>query len=373
MKQEEMSDICTILVEGQDGRAEVMDQVRKQHKPVVIVVPEYASQVFQSPEDFQDLRRVKRECGIPITLVLPGHERMRNWARRQGFTVYASSETCARMLARRDRFNALRGISSPHFASESRSGSQNLERFTFPLLSEQDDDEEDDALWSWETEEPPDEEDMPGASSSRSAAPEGIEQFGTAWRITGNGWEMAWPAGERTTDGMVSLARQEQIANGKTPTREVSTLPLDLTQFVPSIQTGAVDRGEETPAANSYQETPDLYQKGFIGKAPAPKTPTRGVSTSRGADQRSPLVGVFGAGSGFPGANAPTTEPLYEHWTDQREKVVPREAIRSHTLVLVLTVLLILGLLGGIGFGYVLSLLHAGLGAMPWMAHLSFL
>src|SRR5579875_1652510 len=347
MKQEEMSDMCTILVEGQDERAEVMDQVRKQHKPVVIVVPEYASQIFQRPEDFRDLKRVKRECGIPVTLVLPGHERMRNWARRQGFTVYASSETCARALARRDRLNALRGIWFP--------GVENWGRLTLPLLSGQDDDEEDDALWSWETEEPPDEEDMPGASSSRSATPENdksdewdamtrigphpfpldkcgrdqsgpytggpyVERAGTAWRITGNGWEMAWSARERTTDGIVPLGRQEQVANdefptGKIPTRRVSgrepALPLDLTQLVPTIKSGAVDRGEETP----------------------------------------------------------TTEPLYEHWTDQHEKVIPPEAARGHTLVLMLTALLILGLLGGIGFGYVLSLLHAGLGAL----HLLFL
>jgi hypothetical protein len=345
MKQEEMSDMCTILVEGQDRRAEVMDQVRKQHKPVVIVVPEYASQVFQCPEDFQDLKRVKRECGIPITLVLPGHERTRNWARRQGFTVYASSETCARMLARRDRLNALRGISSPHFES----GSQNLGRFTFPLLSEQDDDEEDDALWSWETEEPPDEEDMPGASSSRSAAPEGIEQFGTAWRITGNGWEMAWPAGERTTDGIVSLARQAQVAQYDEP-----VMPLDLTQLVPSIQTGAVDRGEGTPVSQSDHVIPGDQTQGDPCGRPYNDT---GAWSS--------IVGAILCG--------PPTEPLYERWTDQREKVVPHESTRGHTLVLVLTILLILGLLGGIGFGYVLSLLHAGLGALPWMAHLSFL
>ena len=350
MKQEEMSDMCTILVEGQDGRGEVMDQVRKQHKPVVIVVPEYASQVFQRPEDFQDLRRVKRECGIPITLVLPGHERMRNWARRQGFTVYASSETCARMLARRDRLNALRGISSPPFENL---GSQNLGRFTFPLLSEQDDDEEDDALWSWETEEPPDEEDLPGASSSRSAAPEGIEQLGTAWRITGNGWEMAWPAGERTTDGIVSLARQEQIAQYDEP-----AMPLDLTQLVPSIQTGAVDRGEGTPASQPV----DQGEHAIWG------------DQSQGDHRGRPYNDTaWSFPRGRSGAQETTTEPLYEHWTDQHEKVVPHEATRGHTLVLVLTILLILGLLGGIGFGYVLSLLHAGLGALPWMAHLSFL
>jgi hypothetical protein len=318
MKQEEMSDMCTILVEEQDRCVEVMEQVRKQHKPVVIVVPERASQVFQRPEDFHDLKRVKRESGIPVTLILPGHERIRNWARRQGFTVYASSETCAKALARRDRLNALRGIMSTPYSG----------RLTAPPLSEQDD-EEDDALWSWETEEPPDEEEVPGASSSRSAAPESIKRFGTAWRITGDRWEMAWPTSERTTDGIVSLAWQEQAAQ-----HGEAAMSLSLTQLVPSIQAGAVDRGEETLAA---------------------RTPTREVSTYQ---------------------EAPITEPLYNHydqWSNQHEKVIPRERARKHTLVLVLTILLILGILGGISFGFVLSLLHTGLGMLPLMEHLSFL
>jgi hypothetical protein len=53
--------------------------------------------------------------------------------------------------------------------------------------------------------------------------------------------------------------------------------------------------------------------------------------------------------------------------------VIPRERARKHTLVLVLTILLILGILGGISFGFVLSLLHTGLGMLPLMEHLSFL
>lgn len=297
MKQEEMSDMCTILVEEQDRHIEVIDQVRKQHKPVVIVVSEQAAQVFQGPDDFRELKRARRECGIPVTLVLSGHERMRNWARRQGFTVYASAETCAKALARRDRLNALRGIAPPYDSKP-----------VMPLLSDDDeDDEEDDALWSWEHEEPPDEKLSGSALSSQCAALDSA-----AWRMTGgnNVWEPSWPVSDRTTDGMVSLAWQGQIAqHGR------STVPLHPTRLVADGESGAVHCGEGVPV-------PQLRQ-------------------------------------------APVTEPLHDNWSGQHEKVAPRGRSRGHTLALVLTILLILGILGGIGFGYVLSLLHAAPGAFP--------
>lgn len=106
MKFDEMSDISSILVEANDERAEVVRQVGLQRKPVVIVVPEWASHVFHHPGHFVELRQLKRQRGISITLVLMGNEQIRNYARRQGFAVYASQETCARALARRDRFRA---------------------------------------------------------------------------------------------------------------------------------------------------------------------------------------------------------------------------------------------------------------------------
>jgi hypothetical protein len=113
MKQEEMNDISTILVEATDERAAVIKQISKQTKPVVIVLPEQAEQIFRQPGDFFELKRLKRERGLSITLVISGHERIRNMARRQGFQVYTSAETCARALARRDRLYTMRGISLP--------------------------------------------------------------------------------------------------------------------------------------------------------------------------------------------------------------------------------------------------------------------
>ncbi|MBO0789693.1 MAG: hypothetical protein J2P36_01935 [Ktedonobacteraceae bacterium] len=108
MKLDEMSDMCTILVEPEDERAAVVSQVARQRKPVVIVVPELASHVFRHPGHFVELRQLKRQRGVAITLVIMGNEQIRNYARRQGFAVYSSQETCARALARRDRLYAAR-------------------------------------------------------------------------------------------------------------------------------------------------------------------------------------------------------------------------------------------------------------------------
>ncbi|MBE3558574.1 MAG: hypothetical protein IMW89_05030 [Ktedonobacteraceae bacterium] len=108
MKCDEMRDMCAILVEASDDRADVIGEVSRRRKPVVIIAQESASHLFQQPGDFAALRYLKQSRGIPITLVLMGSEQMRNYARRQGFTVYASQETCARALARRDRLYAVR-------------------------------------------------------------------------------------------------------------------------------------------------------------------------------------------------------------------------------------------------------------------------
>src|SRR5437660_12475015 len=78
MKQEEMNDISTILIEATDERSAVMNQVSKQTKPVIIVLPEQADQIFRQPGDFFELKRLKRERGLSITLVISGHERIRN-------------------------------------------------------------------------------------------------------------------------------------------------------------------------------------------------------------------------------------------------------------------------------------------------------
>src|SRR5579859_2586126 len=103
MKYDELSDISTILIEPGDEKATVLDHVSIQSKPVVVVLPDHANRVFQQPADFSELRRVRRQSGTSIMLVITGSERLRQWARRHGFPVYTSIEACGRALARRDR------------------------------------------------------------------------------------------------------------------------------------------------------------------------------------------------------------------------------------------------------------------------------
>ncbi len=102
MKHEEMSDISTILVEPTDEKSSVVRHVSMQKKPVVIVLPENASRVFQHPGDFGELRRIKRYLGTPITLVIQRNDRLRVLARRHGLPVYSSTEALARTLAPQD-------------------------------------------------------------------------------------------------------------------------------------------------------------------------------------------------------------------------------------------------------------------------------
>lgn len=102
MKHEEMSDISTILVEPTDEQSSVVRRVSTQNKPVVIVLPENASSVFQHPGDFAKLKRLKQYLGTSITLVIQGNDRLKVWARRQGLTVYPSIETLAYELSERD-------------------------------------------------------------------------------------------------------------------------------------------------------------------------------------------------------------------------------------------------------------------------------
>ena len=99
MKKEETSAIATVMVEPDDEKASVVGWVSSQNKPVVIVLP--TNVVFRRPGDLLELKRVALVREVPIILVISENERLRQWARRQGFSVYASVETCARALAQR--------------------------------------------------------------------------------------------------------------------------------------------------------------------------------------------------------------------------------------------------------------------------------
>jgi hypothetical protein len=103
MKFDEMNDMCSILIEPGDSREDILQLLAQQRKAVVLVVPERAAHVFQHGMHFAELRQLKRQRGISLTLVLMGNEQARQNARRHGFVVYASQEICARAIGRRER------------------------------------------------------------------------------------------------------------------------------------------------------------------------------------------------------------------------------------------------------------------------------
>lgn len=98
MKHEETNDITTIMVEPTDERSSVVRLVSRQSKPVVVVLPENTA--FRRPGDLLELKRMTSQRRTPVVLVIAGNERLRSWARRQGFSVFSSMETCAHALAR---------------------------------------------------------------------------------------------------------------------------------------------------------------------------------------------------------------------------------------------------------------------------------
>jgi hypothetical protein len=68
---------------------------------IMLIVPEAATHVFRGVDDFRALRRVTRERSTTVMLVLCGRERLRIWARRLGFQVYASPRVALRVLERK--------------------------------------------------------------------------------------------------------------------------------------------------------------------------------------------------------------------------------------------------------------------------------
>ncbi len=98
MKHEETSDLAAILVEPMDDKMSVVRHVSKLQKPVVVVLSPHAT--LRRPGDLLELRRATSHLERPLMLVIEGNERLRTWAHRQGFAVFASPQTCAKALTR---------------------------------------------------------------------------------------------------------------------------------------------------------------------------------------------------------------------------------------------------------------------------------
>ena len=100
MKTKDAGDFCILYVEPADEKAALHEFISEQKKPVVIMLPAHSrSKVFLRPDDFGDLKHVKRKLDLPIVFVMAGNERLRQIASRNGFPAYASIDALADSLS----------------------------------------------------------------------------------------------------------------------------------------------------------------------------------------------------------------------------------------------------------------------------------
>jgi len=237
MKLEETNDTNTILIEATDERSAVMNQVSKQTKPVIIVLPEQADQIFRQPGDFFELKRLKRERGIAITFVISGHERIRAMARRQGFQVYTSAETCVRAIARRDRLYTMRGISLPGTTG-------NLDQTRFTAQGENADE---DTPWSYDVQMQ--QAAMPSASFT-ARGDEGDED--TPW---------SYDVQMQQTEITVAIPKATRKQTRELSSSDVPPWSYDVQkQQTPSMQGGDEDTPWSYDVQMSQDETPTQPQ-----------------------------------------------------------------------------------------------------------------
>jgi hypothetical protein len=115
MKRNDNGGFCILYVEPNDDKAELVQVISGQKKPVVIMLAEQA-RVFQRPEDFTALKRVRRQLDQPIIFVIPSSGHLAQLASRNGFPVYLSMDALARVLAAGklgDHRTASRGRATP--------------------------------------------------------------------------------------------------------------------------------------------------------------------------------------------------------------------------------------------------------------------
>jgi hypothetical protein len=103
MKLNENGDFCLLYVEPTDEKQTLFETIGAQNKPVVLMLPlapgQARSKLFQRPEDFSDLKHMKRQTGTAIIFVTAGSERLAQLATRYGFPAYATIDAFAEELS----------------------------------------------------------------------------------------------------------------------------------------------------------------------------------------------------------------------------------------------------------------------------------
>jgi hypothetical protein len=102
MKLNENGDFCLLYVEPADEKQSLFQTIGEQQKPVVLMLPQVGqprSRLFQRPEDFSDLKHIRRQSGVSIVFLTAGSERLAQMAARYGFPSYPSIDDFADFLA----------------------------------------------------------------------------------------------------------------------------------------------------------------------------------------------------------------------------------------------------------------------------------
>ncbi len=98
MKYNDTGDFCVLYVEPMDDKTALFTTIIGQKKPVVLMLAEQ-TRVLQRPEDFTELKHVKRQLDQPVVFVATQSERLLQLAHRNGFPVYPSMDALSNALA----------------------------------------------------------------------------------------------------------------------------------------------------------------------------------------------------------------------------------------------------------------------------------
>src|SRR5690348_9436309 len=94
MKRSDSGDFCVLYIEPEDEKLAVFALLREQSKPVVILLQPSGAQtrgrVFQRPEDFSDLKHLRRQHNLTVFFVITGNDYLRQLAARNGFSTFTS-------------------------------------------------------------------------------------------------------------------------------------------------------------------------------------------------------------------------------------------------------------------------------------------
>ncbi|HET8842349.1 MAG TPA: hypothetical protein VFN35_12840, partial [Ktedonobacteraceae bacterium] len=103
MKLNEDGDFCLLYVESADEKQNLFETIGMQTKPVVLMLPlapgQFRTRLFQRPEDFSDLKYIKRQTGVPVIFLTSSSEYVAQMATRHGFPVYPTIDALAESLA----------------------------------------------------------------------------------------------------------------------------------------------------------------------------------------------------------------------------------------------------------------------------------